>query len=219
MITIALAIAERWPPQNIIFLYWCQNVVIGAFACLRLLAAKNIDFAEQDVVPAKARQATKLVGVTILAISFFAAHAFILKELAVFADMASVDAPATVRAVRAAVGLFFINQCASFILNYRRDSVTPTTYKKIYNNTFVLMLPLMLWIPFFAAVVILTVFVLYAAYFAGANENILQAVSDTLTSGLPAVALVLFMVPKAFFDTVAHLASYSETGSKDVVDA
>jgi hypothetical protein len=210
LFVIALAVYERWPPQNVILFYWSQNIVIGVFACLRMLSWKNIVFVDDQVTSPFFRKAERSIKLIYFGAAFFGVHALFLKLLAAIADMTGVDVFTTFSAIRLALGVFFINQAVSFILNYRRDSATPTTYGQIFEKTFILTLPLILWVSCFVPIVILTVFVLMIAYFAGLNENTLAFFSNTLTSGLPAVALVLFMLLKALLDIPAHLASHSE---------
>ena len=81
----------------------------------------------------------------------------------------------------------------------------PTTYGQIFENTFIRIVPLYLWLVYIPVIFIPSFMVLTIAYFLGVNESILANISSVF---LP-VALILFMALKAVFEIPAHLVSHS----------
>lgn len=121
------------------------------------------------------------------------------------AGLFGIDLPATFSAVRYVLGLFVANHALSFTMNYRKDTATPMTSGKFFTDAVIRVLPLHLWPICFGVVFIPAYMVLMIAWFAGADERVLASVS----SQMPAVALVMFTVLKAVCEIPAHLVSHS----------
>jgi hypothetical protein len=199
--TIGVALYQHWPWQDVIFVYWLQNIVIGVFALWKLLFWNNIGFGDKGN-PSLSPRAERIIKVIIFVVGFFGVHVAMLKG---FADFFDTDLHAAFTKVQFTFGLFVVNHAVSFILNYGHDSTVPTTYDEVFSATFIRIMPLHLWPFAFGVVFVPTYIVLMIAYFAGVNEQILSHVS----SMLPGVAVVFFMVIKTVFEIPAHLVVHS----------
>jgi hypothetical protein len=216
--TIVVAIYQHWPPQNVFLLYWLQSLVIGVFQTWKLIFWKNISFVDDGDgsstirmtattgKTAKTVELGRTGRVIFFIVGYFGVHAMMLKTYDIVFDLANTDVFTTFAAVRFTFGLLVLNHFVSFILNYQRDSEVPTTYGEIFGNTFIRILPLHLWPAYFMVIFVPTAMLLFIAYLAGVNEQILSRI----TSVIPTVAVVFFMVLKTVFEIPAHLVMHSQ---------
>jgi hypothetical protein len=212
LVMIAQAVYEQWPLSNVLLLYWSQNIVMGVFTVLRLLSWKNIVIDKTDHKMSKGeRKLARYIAAFTFSFSFFVTHALILWVMVDTADIfGGLDLRVTFSTIRVAVLVFFAGQAGSFLLNHRVDSATLSTYNGIFNKAYILLLPLLMLSSICAPVLIIGVFVMFAAWLAGVDGNFLGAVGDTLAASFPVFVLVIFMLLKALMDLAAQMASYAD---------
>jgi hypothetical protein len=189
--TIATAVVDRWPIENVVLVYWLQNIAVGVFTCLKFFFWKNIEYATD-----------KRYSVIVFVVGFFGVHALILFSLTSFPDTGLME---TFHAVRYFFALFVANHAVSFVLNYRQDTERPTTYAHVCESAVIRIFPLYLWPGYVVAVFVPGYMLMMVAYLLGVNETLLSNIS----SAFPAFMLILFMVLKAIFEIPAHLVTHS----------
>lgn len=196
--TIGVAVYAQWSVVSVLFVYWCQNLIVGFFVTAKLLAWPNIVFAGESGTENMPEAAAKRRKVRSFVAMFVALHALMAFFAVQVIDVAALDAPM----LRYVIGLFAINHALSFVLNYRQDTATPTTGGRVMLEGIIRLVPLWL-LPAVG-------FLLYLP--ASAIWTIAGGEGNVLSRAWP-VVVVLFMVLKTFAEVLAHLASHSSAPS------
>lgn len=126
IITIILAVVQHWSLLTVMWIYWCQSVIIGVFNFVRILGLK--DFSTENVkINGKAVSAT--TGTKLFIAFFFAAHyglfhvaymvfllTFSLTQAISYGKLVSVGSIVLTAAI------FFVNHLFSYFYNRKKDT-------------------------------------------------------------------------------------------------
>jgi len=173
---IFLALIENWDLSTIMFIYWCQSVIIGFFTFFKILNLKN--FTKNGNVEFNFRKTSKL-GIAL----FFAFHYgffhFTYLLFLMFLPRFNILQPLNFQDtyILLAAGIFFVNHLFSFLYNRKKDAE-----KKQYIGK-VMMFPYIRIIPMHITIIFGSMFMLM---------------------GLPQIALVLFLILKMLADVIMH---------------
>lgn len=187
-----MAVYADWSIVSVLFVYWCQNLIVGFFVTVKLLVWPNIVFAAGDCVgwrePAAKRRKLK----TFLEL-FVVLHGVMAFFALLVIDLADLDAPM----LRYMLGLFAVIHAVSFVVNYRQDTARPTTGGWVMLEGIIRLLPLWLLPPI---LLVLYLPVPFVWELARGDPKVLSGAWMTV---------VPFMVVKTFTEILAHLASHS----------
>ena len=196
--SIGVAVYAQWSFVSVLFVYWCQNLIVGFFVTAKLLAWPNIVFAGETGTVNMPEAAAKRRKVLSFVAMFIALHALMAFFAVQIIDVAALDAPM----LRYVIGLFAINHALSFVLNYRQDTAAPTTGGRVILEGIIRLVPLWL-LPAVGFLMYLPASAVWAL--AGGEGNVLSRAWQ--------VVVVLFMVLKTFAEVLAHMVSHSSATS------
>ena len=117
--TIVLAVIEKWDLQQILWIYWAQSVIIGAFQFLRILklhdfTTEGLKINDEPVDPTPATRAKVA--------SFFALHyGFFHLIYAAFLAVKGIPPRSALLPMAGMVALFFANHLFSYRHNREQD--------------------------------------------------------------------------------------------------
>jgi hypothetical protein len=143
---LVLALYQQWDIGTVIWIYWCQSVIIGFFQFFRILSLRHfttddIRVTNAPVEPTRKTQ-RRLAG-------FFAVHyGFFHFVYLVFLWMAVPLGPEALNLVFSGAGLFFLNHALSFVLNYRRDAERQQSLGRVIITPYARIIPLHLAVVF-----------------------------------------------------------------------
>jgi hypothetical protein len=159
MITISAAFLEHWSFSTIIWVYWCQILIIGVFAFLRTIALTDFSLAGVERVRLRFTLKGKLRAGT-----FFLAH-FTVVQLCLTFVLWLVIGPVT--SVNGTILLFtsmifFTNHLFSYIYNKKRERVVHKNLGFAVLRPYLRMLPL--FVAFlFAGIIIASMYLSHEA--------------------------------------------------------
>jgi hypothetical protein len=199
IITIFFAIAENWNPADVLFIYWAQSVIIGAFAVVSILSSDTASLMEEmnrpdpDGVKKPVWTERSIRYYLCVMAGFFCLHyglfhwgyySFIV-ESGLFGTVGFSNP-----GIWISCGLFFSNHLYSFL--WHRKGVQPGGVKFVNEEFF---RPYNRIIPMHLTIIFGSIVVL-----------VLQLLGfSTLTP-----VLVLFLVLKTYMDLKMHLRKHYE---------
>ncbi len=142
IITIILAVIQKWNFPLLFFIYWCQAVIISLFNLIKILNLKNIkkeDITLNGGTLKKARNNGAIFFLTLSVILYGVYLQFILNNHPEFTAIALIIL---------AIGLFFLNHLFSFIKNFKHDTEKEQSLSRFVLLPFVRTLPMHLIILF-----------------------------------------------------------------------
>jgi hypothetical protein len=150
LVTIALALIQRWDIALVMRIYWAQSVIIGFFNFLRILLLKHYTTADSDPDPARTR--SPLIAKLTIAL-FFAFHygAFHFAYF-VFLKGMEVESPPSRILMAIPVAVFGINHMISFLTNVERDAGRRRNLGKLFRYPYIRIVPMHVLIILGAAV-------------------------------------------------------------------
>ncbi len=141
MITIAVALHQHWRYSELLWIYWCQSLVIGVFAgcragLLHRFTTRGLDANGNYAHPT---QSTKVSTVIFFAFIYGIAHLiYLVFLLGMAADLSRADVPGML----ACVGLFAANHFFSFLQKHRQDVTQIPSIDGILGFAFLRILPM-----------------------------------------------------------------------------
>lgn len=122
MLTIVLAVWQDWSLLLVMWVYWCQSVIIGLFNFWRMMtlkrfSTKGVSSSDGPVLPT---QKTKREMSWFFLVHYGAFHAFYL--IFIFSGIMGEQPPFLSLGPMLMVLLFFINHAWSFFYNRRREA-------------------------------------------------------------------------------------------------
>lgn len=146
IIVIIIATLEKWDTPTLLFIYWCQSVIIGIFSFIRILNLKNFTTENftlngNKVEPTKSTK-NKTAFFFLFHYGFFhlVYFSFIVGTFNTQINFASI--------VGLSVGLFFINHLFSFIKNFKQDTKRVQNIGKVMSSPYSRIIPMHLTIIF-----------------------------------------------------------------------
>lgn len=120
LVAIALALYEDWNLVELLFVYWCQSVIIGVFSARRILdlRAFSTEGVYMEGVPVPETAAAKRKIAKMFALHYGAFHLTYLIALVVKVDRL----PANGVFLALCVAVFVVNHAYSYLENRERDA-------------------------------------------------------------------------------------------------
>ena len=180
-ITISFAYSEHWVFSTIIWVYWCQTLIIGLFAFLRVIQLTDISSHEVDRIQPKVYSRSKLRNGALFLAHFTVVQGCLTLILGAF--LGPVTSQNGTILVSSSL-LFFCNHLFSYVYNRNKDSV-------VHKNIGIMVVrPYLRLLPLFVAFLFIGMIV--AAFFLVPDQQL-----------APAAYLILFML-KTGADVTAH---------------
>ncbi len=122
LITITVAYLQHWPFSTIIWVYWCQTLIIGFFAFLRAISLTDLSPTRIDQIRLRFKHTGNL-----RAGAFFLAHFTVAQACLTFVLWMLIGPVTSVNAIvlLSSATLFFGNHCFSYIYHQKRDRILP----------------------------------------------------------------------------------------------
>ena len=126
IITIILAVVQHWSLITILWIYWCQSVIIGVFNFVKILGLK--DFSTENVKinerPVSPTTGTKLFMAFFFAFHYGLFHLAYMIFLLTFslAQSISYGVLTGIGSIVLAAGIFFVTHLFSYFYNRKRDT-------------------------------------------------------------------------------------------------
>ncbi len=183
---IFLAVYENWNLLQIMFIYWCQSVIIGIFTFFKILdlkkfTTKNVYINNRPVPPSVS---TKLsMGFFFLlhyGFFHFGYYLFIATNPFFKTNSQSTFTGLTIILI---ITIFFINHLFSFFYNREKNA------NKTQNIGTVMFFPYLRIIPMHMTILFGSIFI---------------------KQGLPQISLILFLILKTLADVSMHLIEHKE---------
>jgi len=181
IITIILAVTEKWSLITLLWIYWGQSVIIGIFNFVKIISLKDFDATGFRINKQPAEKMSKRFVKYYTAFFFLIHYGGFHLAYSVFLLKGFSKNPISTYSlifVLISIGLFFINHLFSFIKNKELDS------KKVKNIGTMMFFPYLRIIPMHLTII-----------FGG------MLISSTFT-------LVLFMSLKTMADLIMHLIEH-----------
>lgn len=184
LITIFIAVYEKWNLSELMWIYWGQSVIIGFFNRKRILDLKKFSTTgfqlnNKPTKPTKKTQKT--------AANFFAMHYGIFHLVYLIFIFDSVDHlnKDSLIYILVCISVFLSNHLYSYIHNRERDM------KRVPNIGTVMIFPYLRIVPMHIAII-------FGGLFAKGSV----------------IALVLFLLLKTFADLVMHMIEHAQARQK-----
>jgi len=186
IVLIVFALYENWGILTVMFIYWCQSIIIGFFTFLKMITLK--DFSTEGVNYNTMRPTA---GAKIFMSFFFLFHygmfhfgyymflisgAFFMSG----AKVGTIDA-----SMYLVIGVFFVNHLFSFIYNQQKEVNKKPNIGKIMFFPYIRIIPMHLTIIFGGAFM--------------------------MTGGSTQAVLVLFLLLKTFADVIMHTIEHRQS--------
>jgi hypothetical protein len=187
IIMIFVALYENWDVITIMFIYWCQSVIIGIFTFFKILNLKNytIDGISINNIPIGSTTGIKIVMAFFFLFHYGGFHFAYLFFIVLNPFFNSAPQTSfTNLGVLLIISVFFVNHLFSFLYNKKRDA------QKIQNLRKVMGFPYMRIIPMHLTIIFGGIF---------------------LISGAPQITLILFLLLKTFADVAMHIVEHRES--------
>jgi uncharacterized membrane protein len=181
LITISFAYGEHWAFSTIIWVYWCQTLIIGLFAFLRVVRLTDISYHGVERIQPKVYSRSKLRNGAL-----FLAHFTVVQGCLTFilgAFLGPVTNQNGIILLSSSL-LFFCNHLFSYYYNRKKDD----TVRK--NIGIMVVRPYLRLLPLFVAFLFIGMIV--AAFFLIRDQQL-----------APAAYVVLFVL-KTSADVIAH---------------
>ncbi len=181
VVTITAAYTQHWPFSTIIWVYWCQTLIIGFFAFLRAISLTDLSPTRANRLRLRFSRAGRLrSGV------FFLSHFTVVQGCLTFILWEMIGPVTAVnRTILLSTALlFFGNHLFSYIYNKKSERVAPKTIGLAVLQPYLRLLPLLVAL-LFAGIII-------AAFYLIQDQQL-----------APVAYLVLF-VSKTCADVTAH---------------
>ncbi len=189
IIMIIFALFENWNLITIMFIYWCQSIIIGFFTFLKMLTLK--DFSTEGV---NSNTMSPNVGAKIFMSFFFLFHygmfhfgyyTFLISGAFFASSFASSLGPEPIDAfIIIVIGVFFVNHLFSFLYNSKKDANKKQNIGNIMFYPYIRIIPMHLTILFGGGFM--------------------------MTGGDARGILILFLLLKTFVDVVMHSIEHRE---------
>jgi hypothetical protein len=190
---IFFALYENWDLLTIMFIYWCQSVIIGIFTFFKIISLKN--FSTEGYIGISSLLIRSPSAVKISLAAFFAFHygffhfvyyMFLIAGPFLWAGSTlSFDSVTMVLVI----AIFFFNHLFSFLYNQKRDANKKKNIKKIMMFPYFRIIPMHLTI-------------IFGSFF--------------IISGAPQITLILFLILKTIADTAMHIVEHKEELSEKI---
>ena len=186
LIVIISAVFNKWPLGDIIWVYWCQSVIIGIFWFLKMLTLR--DFSVEGVQvndrPVEATADTK-VGMSVFFLFHYGFFHFIY-----FFFLNREFKPESIIQMLLLACVFFVYQGFSFFYNYKWQEGEKPNIGKLMFFPYARIIPIHLTIIF---------------------GGVLREKFGLFDSN---PALLLFMLLKTFADVIMHIVENTGFGDK-----
>lgn len=186
-IMIFFAIYENWSLLTIMFIYWCQSVIIGVFTFFKILNLKN--FSTEGMrfsnIPALPTTGTK-IGMAFFFLFHYGFFHFVYFFFLIANPFFNTSSPTsfTGLTILIVVVVFFVNHLFSFLYNREKDS------KKKQNIGKVMMFPYIRIVPMHLTII-------FGSFF--------------IMAGSPQMGLILFLILKTIADVAMHIVEHRAT--------
>jgi hypothetical protein len=195
IITIIFAIIENWDISIIMFIYWCQSVIIGIFTVIKIVNLKNISTAgfAPGLVNHSDIKATKRLAIIIFVLyygMFHVAYLFFLGLNHFFLQGSNIIISNFF--IILSILIFFANHLFSFYYNKEKDANKKQHIGKVIMFPFIRIIPMHLTI----------IFGLGFMWF-----------------GMPQITLVIFLLLKTVADVMMHLVEHKPKALEKMLDA
>jgi len=186
---IVLALIENWNLLKIMFIYWCQSVIIGIFTFIRMITLKEFSTEGINYNTLPPTRKTKIF----MAFFFLFHYGFFHFGYLIFLFTGLVfltgRSPGPTDPLMILIIIcFFINHLFSFLYNREKDGKTRLNIGRIMMFPYIRIIPMHLTIIFGG-------FLLFI--------------------GLPSLTLVLFLVLKTIADAFTHMVEHKIEIKKD----
>ena len=191
LITISFAYINHWEFSTIIWVYWCQTLIIGFFAFLRTISLADLSY--HGVERIRERFSFRLKARAGL---LFLAHFTVVQgclTLVLGAFIGPVTRQNSIILLSSAL-LFFCNHLFSYVYNKKNERVVRK------NIGFMVLRPYLRLLPLFVS--FLFIGMIIAAFFLVRDQQL-----------VPAAYLVLFVL-KTGADVIAHMFEHKLTKIK-----
>jgi len=148
IVTIILAITQKWGFMNILWIYWSQSVIIGFFNFLKILTLKNFS-TERLLVNGKPVNPTQTTKVS-TAFFFLFHYGFFHAAYLVFLIVMTLGKSAefSFGAIMLTTLIFFGNHLYSFLSNREKDSKKKKSLGSMIGFPYLRIIPMHLTIIF-----------------------------------------------------------------------
>ena len=186
ILMIFLAIFENWDLITIMFIFWCQSVIIGIFTFFKILDLKNFstDGFYINNRPAKPTRSTKIGTAFFFLFHYGFFHfgylMFIIANPFFNKNSTTVFTGFT---IILAVSIFFVNHLYSFIYNRQKSSNKKQNIGKIMFFPYIRIIPMHLTI-------------IFGSFF--------------LMKGIPQFSLILFLLLKTVADVSMNIIEHRD---------
>jgi hypothetical protein len=146
LVTIVLAVVQRWDISVLMWIYWCQSVIIGLSNFTRILtlrefSTKGFRINKKPVEPTKQTQLTT-------AFFFLTHYGFFHLVYFVFLLTGSQLDVQDIAPMTLCVAIFLLNHTFSFMFNLKRDSARKPNIGRVMFFPYARIIPLHLTIIF-----------------------------------------------------------------------
>ena len=188
LVVIAWAVLEKWDIGEVLWIYWCQSVIIGLFWYIKMLSLKQFSTKDLKVngLPVAPTRETKIRTANFFLLHFGFFHYIYLFFLPRLFEgiLPSLSEGIKIFQIMSLAIVFFIYQCFSFFYNRKWvETAKP-------NIGIMLFFPYARIIPMHLTILIF---------------GFITAESPTEKSPLMPLLLVFFMIMKTLADVIMHV--------------
>jgi len=186
IVLIIFALVENWNLITIMYIYWCQSIIIGFFTFLKMLTLKNYSTEGVNYNTMPVTIAAKVFMSFFFLFHYgmfhFGYYMFLISG-AFFSS--SLDLTSLGIALYIVVGVFFVNHLYSFLHNRERDANKKQNIGKIMFFPYIRIIPMHLTIVFGGIFM--------------------------MGGGNPKDVILLFLLLKTFADVAMHSVEHRES--------